>query len=79
MIFEISRASSSEGKPHPDAYKGTARWTNSYGPQECEAYFIEVSSLEELLKVGGNHGVIVDDNSWDDKTPHITIYDGYVE
>lgn len=81
MRFEIIRVS---GKPLdiPSAYEGVAHWTNSYGSNEEKVYFIEVTSLEDLIKLmkEADSDLILSDFSLDDETGYsIKIYDDYLE
>lgn len=78
MKFEIACASGKE-PPCKGAYQGKAKWTNSFGPQEEDVWFIDMDPTH-LLTFAKHHGsIILPWTAYDDKAEGILIYDSYVE
>ena len=49
-------------------------------PNDCEGWFIEINTLEELLEFEKEHGDLVISRNWQNHyIMQITIYDGYIE
>jgi len=78
MKFEINRVSGIE-PPCSEAYKDKARWTNSYGPQEEDAWFIDLDPKDLTTFADKYDSIILDRNCYSDDCMHISIYDDYNE
>ena len=72
MVFKIERASDHSNKkpPHKNA---VFLKENYWGEKE---YSIEINSLEQLLSVANEYGIVLskENEKWE-----IVIYDGYIE
>lgn len=84
MKMEISRVSdwNHTAQPCKNAYKGIAKWTNAYGDQQEEVWFIDINDLDDLFTLMNEVGcgLILDDHGYDESTSwNIRIYDGYNE
>lgn len=78
MKFEI-RCVSGKEPPCVGAFKGKATWTNSYGPQEEDVWFIELDPKHLPTFAKHHGGIILDENCYSERLMAIKIYDGYNE
>lgn len=66
----------SEGINHKQTKDGIERTF----PDDCEGWFIEINTLEELLEFEKEHGDLIIGRNWrNHHIMQITIYDGYIE
>ena len=80
MRFRIIRASNEAKKPCKEAYKGTREIYFKGNVIIDDCWYIDINSLEELLKLIKKYGDLIiqkeDDNN---KKLLIMIYDDYIE
>lgn len=80
MRFRIIRASNDIKKPCKEAYKGTREIEFRGNVIIDDCWYIDINSLEELLKLIKKYGDLIiqkeDDNN---KNFLIMIYDDYIE
>lgn len=82
MIFKVTRTSNlfDFSRPIEESYPGKCLNT-FHGPgkeKEEDCYLIEISTLEELMKIREKYGSIVIYEEWCDH-PTLEIYDDYRE
>lgn len=80
MKFKVERTSMKNMvlKPCKEAYEGNILWIGINEYLKC--WYIDINSLEELLKFEEKYGeIIITTSIFDNKTPTIEIYDYYRE
>ena len=79
MRFRITRASNDTKKPCKEAYKGTREiyFKDKFIIDDC--WYIDINSLEELLKLIKKYGDLIIQEDDNIKNPLIMIYDDYIE
>lgn len=79
MRFRIIRASNDTKKPCKEAYKGTREiyFKDNFITDDC--WYIDINSLEELLKLIKKYGDLIIQEDDNNKNFLIMIYDDYIE
>lgn len=82
MKFKITRASSfniNEIQPCEEAHKEKFSINYVNSKVFCEGWFIEIETIEELLKLKEKYGDLIIQDYGTIEIPTIVIYDDYVE